>query len=238
MNYKKIAEQIQDFIKNKTKGLNGTVIGLSGGIDSTVVAYLAVNALGKENVFGIIMPYNKNEHTDDGIELAKKLGINYEVIDIKPLVEAFEKTGHFSEQFPKANIMARIRMCLLYGLANEKKFLVLGTSNKSEVMTGYYTKYGDGGVDIEPIGDLFKTEVWELARFLGIDKKIIEKIPSADLWAGQKDEDELGVNYQILDKILCGDCEGVGKEKLDKVNSWRTKTQHKREMPPICEVKK
>lgn len=230
MDYEIITDKIVKFIQEKNNGLNGAVIGLSGGIDSAVVAYLAVKALGKNNLYGLIMPYNVTENTGDGIELAETLGINYEVINIKPLVETFEKTNHFDKTSVKGNLMARVRMCLLYGIANEKKLFVLGTTNKSEFEVGYFTKHGDGGVDIEPIADLYKTEVWELARYLGISEKIINKKPSAELWANQTDEEELGISYFTLDKVLKGEIND--KKLVDKVNELKKNAQHKKSMPP------
>jgi NAD+ synthase len=232
MNYKKIAEKIENFIKQKTAGLEGAVLGVSGGIDSTVVAYLAVNALGKEKVYSLIMPYELNQNTTDGIELAEKLGIRQELIGIKPIVDAFENTINLENKVSKGNLMARARMCLLYAKANEKNRLVLGTSNKTEIMLGYFTKYGDGGVDIEPIGDLYKTEVWELAKYLGVDKKLIDKKPTADLWEGQTDEGEIGATYQEMDKVLRGE---ITKGKVyDLVQKKIKNSEHKRRMPETC----
>ncbi|MFH0948966.1 MAG: NAD+ synthase [Candidatus Aenigmatarchaeota archaeon] len=238
MDYRKVAETIESFIREKTEGFNGGVIGLSGGLDSTVVAYLSVNAIGNDRVYGLLMPYFKNSNTDDAIEIANILKIGYEIIDIKPIVESFEHTGHFSKKIPKENLMARTRMCLLYGVSNEKGMLVLGTSNKSELETGYFTKYGDGGVDIEPIGDLYKTEVWELARFLGVSKKIIGKEPSADLSPGQTDEADLGMGYYTLDKILRGQTESADPAIIKKVRNLFERSQHKRELPPVARVER
>lgn len=207
---KKEAKRIEKFILDRCKSLNGGVIGLSGGIDSAVVAYLSVRALGRDNVLGILMPYG-NQSTEDAELVAKKLGIDYDIINIKPLVETFEKQAkYFGGELPKGNLMARIRMCLLYGAANQKRRLVLGTTNKSEYLISYYTLWGDGGVDIEPIVQLYKTQLWELAKELGVPEKIIKKAPSAGLWEGQTDEGELGITYQNLDAIL----EGLIDQKL------------------------
>jgi len=178
MKYKETIKKINQFIRGRSKGLNGGVIGLSGGIDSTVVAYLSVRALGKEKVYGLILPYGK-QSTEHGELIAKQLGIDYDIINIKPMVDAFEKQAkYFEEELPKGNLMARVRMCLLYGAANKMGRLVLGTTNKSEMEIGYFTKHGDGAVDIEPIVHLYKTEVWKLAEELKepeVPKEIIEK---------------------------------------------------------------
>jgi NAD+ synthase len=237
MNYEKIARKIEIFIKQKTAGLEGAVLGVSGGIDSTVVAYLAVNALGKEKLHGIIMPYKWNGNMDDGAELSKKLGIPHEVIEIKDLVDAYEKIDFFNNRIAKGNLMARIRMCLLYGKANKDNLMVLGTSNKTEMMLGYFTKYGDGGCDIEPIADLYKTEVWELAKYLGVDKKLIDKKPTADLWDGQTDEGEIGATYREIDAALKGDIEAIVKmpaKNYVKIQNMIKNSEHKRKMPETC----
>jgi NAD+ synthase len=232
MNYEKIAGKIENFIREKTNGLEGAVLGVSGGIDSTVVAYLAVNALGKKKVYGLIMPYELNQNTTDGIEFAEKLGIRQELIGIKPIVRAFENAIVLEDKVSKGNLMARARMCLLYAKANEKNRLVLGTSNKTEIMLGYFTKYGDGGCDVEPIGDLYKTEVWELAKYLGVDKKLIDKKPTADLWEGQTDEGEIGATYQEMDRVLKGEIK-EGKV-YDLVQKKIKNSEHKRKMPETC----
>lgn len=237
MNYKTVSKKITDFIRKKNNNLNGTVIGLSGGLDSTVVAYLAVKALGKNKVTGLILPYKENKETEEGIKIAKILGIKYYIINIQPIFESFEGAGFFIDKMTRGNLMARIRMCLLYGFANRNNMFVLGTSNKSEIQIGYFTKYGDGGADIEPIGDLYKTEVWELAKYLDIPEEIINKKPSAGLWDGQTDENEIGISYVIIDKILKGKISGIDKDKIKVIKERYKNSEHKRKMPPIAKVR-
>lgn len=238
MKYETTIKKIEEFIRNRTKGLEGGVIGLSGGIDSAVVAYISTRALGKEKVYGLILPYGK-QSIEDGELVAKKLGIEYDIVNIRPMVDIFEKQAkYFKEDLAKGNLMARVRMCLLYGAANKKSMLVLGTTNKSEMEIGYVTKHGDGAVDIEPIAHLYKTQVWEMAEELGIPKKIIEKKPSAELWAGQTDENELGFDYYTLDQILQGKTEGIEEKVIERVKNLRKGSWHKKQMPQNLEGKK
>ncbi|MEA1905712.1 MAG: NAD+ synthase [Euryarchaeota archaeon] len=187
---------------------SGAVIGLSGGIDSAVVAHLAVEAVGKENVLAIMLPVQDltpGYDTDDAIDVANRLGIEYRVIEVGDVLHGFSDS--IPDYDPDAvvasgNLTARIRMCVLYYYANLMNRLVVGTGNRTELLLGYATKHGDAGVDLEPIGDLYKTEVFELAGFLGVPERIIRKAPSARLWAGQTDEGELGMRYPDIDRIL------------------------------------
>ena len=204
----KSARIIENYIAGEVAKSNkcGIVLGLSGGIDSSVVAALGKNALGKEKVHGIIMPSSSNTKSDydDAVSLAKGLGISYEAVPIEDILESFKATGLFEGKMAYANIKPRIRMSLLYGYANSNNYLVAGTGNRSEIMIGYFTKFGDSGVDILPIGSLYKTQVFELAESLGIPEQIIKKKPSAGLWENQTDEAELGITYRNLDLILAG----------------------------------
>lgn len=195
-------------------GTDKLIIGLSGGIDSAVVASLCVRAVGKENVIGVLLPNRSNEMTpsvseERAIELANKLGIQTTTIPIFFLVtEISAKTQIIdnkdsSNLLRMGNIAARTRMIILYDQAAEHKGLVIGTTNKSEQMIGYFTKYGDGGVDFEPLLEFYKTEVYEIAHMLGdIPNNTIMAKPSAELWNKQTDEDELGISYEVLDKVL------------------------------------
>jgi len=220
----KTVEKLTHFIRNVVKKAKarGVVVGLSGGIDSSVVATLCVKALGRDKVLGVIMPERDSDPKD--IEhakmIAEKLGIRYIISDITDILKAFGAGGYVpTKEFDRiadGNLKARIRMCILYYFANRRKLLVAGTSNKSELYMGYGTKYGDLGSDFLVIGNLFKTEVRELAKYLGIPQEIIDKPPSAGLWKGQKDEEELGITYEVLDRILERIEKGEDKEKISK----------------------
>ena len=203
----KTIKKIEEFIKSRVEssGSSGIVLGLSGGIDSTLVAYLSQRALGAHNVLAIIMPSQTTPYED--LEHAKKvgkiLGIECETIPIDHLLKFFpDLCSHTPNELALANLKARMRMMILYYHSNSLNRIVMGTGNLSELMIGYFTKYGDGGVDILPIGDLYKTQVWKIAQALEVPKEIIEKPPAAGLWAGQTDEKELGIEYRVLDKIL------------------------------------
>lgn len=207
LNTEKAIAEMEEFIKRKVdeSKSSGIVLGLSGGIDSTVVAYLSQRALGASNVLGLIMPSEttSSEDVEHAQVIAELLGIEYEIIHIDHLIEPFYNLcSHESNELARANLKARIRMMTLYYHSNSLNRLVAGTGNLSELLVGYFTKYGDGGVDILPIGDLYKTHVRDVARALNVPLEIIEKPPTAGLWPGQTDEEELGMEYNVLDEIL------------------------------------
>ena len=178
---------------------------MSGGIDSTLIAYLACEAVGNDNVFGIVMPSATTPPEDKvhGIEIAQNLGIDYKEVAIDSILDEYlSLTQLEKDNLAIGNLKARIRMSIIYYYANAKNYLVSGTGNRSEILIGYFTKHGDGACDMEPIGDLYKTEVYKLSEFLNIPEEIIKKPPRAGLWANQTDEDEIGMSYDLLDEIL------------------------------------
>lgn len=228
---------------------SGAVIGLSGGIDSTVTAYLAVEAIGHENVLGILLPVQDltpEQDMTDAADIVNRLGIEHRIIEIDGVLRSF--SGSIPDYdagavIANGNLIARTRMCLLYYYANLMNRLVIGTGNRTELLLGYATKYGDAGVDMEPLGDLYKTEVCELARFLGVPERIIEKPPSARLWAGQTDEMELGMGYQEIDRILRMlideklnaeeiEVHGISADAVHDLIDRIRASEHKRCMPP------
>ena len=246
-----VANIIGGWLKDKVKlsGTAGGVIGLSGGVDSAVVAALAVRALGKDAVFGLILPCESDpEDMEDAISVARELGIRYRLIDMVDHFAVFNdriNTENMTWADPKGanlvrgNLKSRLRMVMLYIYANMFNYLVLGTGNLTEIMTGYCTKYGDGGVDLEPIGDLYKTDVWNMAKFLELSERIITKPPSADLWKGQTDEDELGMPYAELDEAVAANLASDGlpddaTEAQCAADLLYKRSEHKRHVPPVC----
>ncbi len=234
-----VKDQIAAWIKKKIEeaGAKGAIIGLSGGIDSSVVAALAKEALG-DNVLGVIMPcHSKPEDEDHAKILAEKFSIRTEYVDIGDTFDALKRGLPKAEGLAPANIKPRLRMTALYYFANLHNYIVLGTDNKDELMVGYFTKYGDGGVDLLPIASLYKGEVRELGRVLGVPDEIINKAPSAGLWSGQTDEEEMGITYDELDEILHAlendQTQGIDPEKVRKVREMIESTEHKRNLPEI-----
>jgi NAD+ synthase len=229
-------------------GTEGAVLGLSGGIDSTTVAYLAVEALGPDAVHGLVMPSvaNSEENMSDAEWVAQELGIEYDVVEIQPIAETF------FEAFPEAaddrmaagNVYVRTRAVLNYFVANHEDRVVLGTGNRAEAMAGYYTKYGDQAVDCNPIGNLYKQQVRQLAAHLGAPENLVTKTPSAEMWSGQTDEAEMGLDYDTLDAILALHIDGplskaatvraldVDESHVERVVELYERSAHKRAMPP------
>ncbi|MBU0497313.1 MAG: NAD+ synthase [Candidatus Thermoplasmatota archaeon] len=252
INPEEVTTIITEFIRTYVSNANaeGVVIGLSGGIDSAVVSILCKKALGPERVLCLFMPDETTPKIDTEHQkiIIEKFGLKNLEIDISPIVKKINNT--FPEEPDKkliANIKARIRMILLYHYANLLHGIVCGASNKSEMLTGYFTKYGDGGVDLQPIADIYKTQVYQLARYLNIPKPLHIKPPSAGLWQGQTDEIELGMTYKILDQILYGlelkySTQQIAQElriseyEVDRIHTIRVKSQHKRRLPLIPKI--
>jgi len=211
INLKETVEIISKFIKDKIdeSKTEGLVMGLSGGLDSTTAAYISLETVNRNKILGLVLPSQTTtaEDIEDALSLAEHLGIEKEVIPIDGLIEPFQhlcahSSPKYHNKLADANLKARIRMMILYYHANSLNRLVLGTGNRTELLVGYFTKYGDGGVDLLPLGDLYKTQVREIAENLRVPEKIIFKDPTAGLWPGQTDEQELGIKYSLLDKIL------------------------------------
>jgi NAD+ synthase len=197
-----LASFIRDAVA--ASGTQGVVVGLSGGIDSALSAALAVRALGAERVHGFLLPYRTSqpESERDARAVAASLGIPHRVIDISPMVDAYFAMEPDAPAERRGNKMARERMTILFDQAKKLDALVLGTSNKTEILLGYSTVFGDNASSLNPLGDLYKCQVRQLARHLGIPPVIVDKTPSADLWAGQTDEGELGFSYDVADEVL------------------------------------
>ncbi len=194
------------FIQNEVRkvGFERVVLGLSGGVDSSLVATLAAQALGPKNVLGVIMPYRTSDPKSrvDALDVVKQLGIEHLEIDISAQIDAYFERFPDADQKRRGNKMARERKSIEYDHSSAWRALDIGTSNKTELLLGYGTIYGDMASAINPIGDLYKTQVWQLADAVGVPTAIVQKAPSADLWAGQSDETELGFQYRMIDQLL------------------------------------
>ncbi len=249
-------ERIIKFIREEFERANASygIVAISGGVDSSLTLYLATEAL-RDRVIALIMPergVTKKEDVEDAISIANSLGVKYYKIEINDIIKAFKrvmpKLKSNNRLIAVGNLKARIRMCINYFVANLKNGIVIGTGNKTELLLGYFTKYGDGGVDILPIGDLYKTQVRQLARYVGVPEKIIRKTPTSGLWKGQTDEGELGASYDLIDKILYKlydegkDIDTIAKElDIDKSIILRfknmvEKNSHKRYGPKILKL--
>lgn len=256
-----VRSRIVDDIRTTVEdaGAAGVVVAMSGGLDSTATAELAVEALGSDKVLGLGLPCHKSERAgvSEARTIAEGLGIEFREIQLRPILEAFEETAASElesedgddvrpneRNYAIGNVTARLRMCCAYYAANRRRRLVLGTANRSELLLGYFTKYGDGAADAYPLGDLYKTEVRALAKRIGVPRRIVSKEPSAGFWADQTDADELGATYDVIDPLLqrlvdenesIGDAAAtldIDRETARSIAWLCAETEHKRSMPP------
>lgn len=248
--YEQITEYLQHFLSDEVRktGVKNVVLGLSGGIDSAVVALLAQRVF-KDNLLCVKMPsqYSSQSSLDDADELCRDFGLNVITVSIEAMLRAYEELNPDMDNLRRGNLSARLRMSTIFDISAKQRALVLGTSNKSELMLGYGTLYGDLSSALNPIGDLYKSEVYELAEYLGVTKSIIKKAPSADLWSGQSDEADLGYTYAELDKALKLYVEdrlskeeivemGCDRDMLDMIVERIFCNQFKRKMPLIAKL--
>ena len=251
LDLEKTRDMLVNFLRDEVHkiGFKKVILGLSGGIDSALVAFLAVEAFGAENVYTVMMPYktSSKESVEHAELVVKATGIHTKKVEITPMVEPYFAMNEDMSSLRKGNMMARTRMNVLFDNSAKEGALVLGTSNRTEILLGYSTQFGDSASAINPIGDLYKAQVWALSEFMGVPKEVIDKKPSADLWEGQTDEQELGFSYRMADEILYyltdermrpEEVAALGyDENIIKSVIRRMKTaQYKRKLPVIANV--
>ncbi len=255
LDYEAVASALSEFTRAIVDRANaeGVVVGVSGGVDSAAVLALMVRSLGNDRVFALLMPdsaVTPPEDIRDARELVERFDVAYKTIDIRPIVDAYlAATGETPDKKSLGNLRARIRMSLLYLYANMENMLVAGTADRSEILIGYFTKYGDGAVDFLPIGCLYKSQVRMLARHLGVPERIARKPSSPRLWPGQLAEAEIGIPYEEIDLILYGlfdlgmrpdevvEATGVEPWKVQRVVELHRASEHKRRPPPAPDPK-
>jgi NAD+ synthase len=248
---RRIQQNIEEFLKNMVsqKKADGVVFGLSGGIDSVTVAYLASKMFGKK-ALALVMPdstVSPSSETGDALKVIGELGLDYKLIDIDVIHKIYSNRLEPDER-ALGNLRARIRANVIYYYANLKNYLVLGTSNKSEYLIGYFTKFGDGSADILPIVKLYKTQIRKLAEFVGVPSNIVTKRSSPNLWKGHDAEEEIGIGYEKIDTILhcmvdknytldefMDGVTGISKKDVEKIYQMYQNTQHKRILPERVE---
>jgi len=239
------------FIKKEleSSGLSKLVLGVSGGIDSTVVAYLSAAAIGPANVTGVVLPYAQSnpDNIKDAEMVISRLGLNRRHVDITPMIDAYFKDHPSDDLTRRGNKMARERMSILYDISAELGALVIGTSNKSEILMGYGTLFGDLACALNPLGNLYKTQLRQLAEHLGVPPRVMGKAPSADLWAGQTDEGELGLTYEMLDILLYQMVDrrldsrkleklGFAADLIQRVRDKIARNEFKRRLPRLADL--
>jgi NAD+ synthase len=251
INCDKTIEKLVGFIKHELSetGLSRLILGISGGVDSTLVAYLSVRAVGPENLVGVILPYKSSnpENERDADMLIKHLGLKKYRVDITPQVDIYFERFPDADKIRRGNKMARERMSVLFDISALENAVVIGTSNKSEILLGYGTIFGDLACAFNPLGDLYKTQVRALARYMGVPDNIIGKTPSADLFSGQTDEGDFGFSYEDVDRLLyqlverglnpeqCEE-EGFDRAMIRKVIHMMIANEFKREAAPIAKL--
>jgi len=250
MNYQDIKKQMLIFLKEEVSkiGLSKVVVGISGGLDSAIVSVLCKEVF-QENLKGVLMPSHLSsmESIIDAKELCKKFNISYEIVEIAPMIKGYFDNIENPTPLRVGNLSARMRMSVLYDISARDNSLVVGTSNKSEILLGYGTLYGDIACAINPIGELYKSDAFGFAEFIGVPDAILNKKPSADLWAGQSDEEELGYSYKVMDDVLkllidknmTVDeliSQGIDKDLLKMLDSRVKANRFKGELPTIAKI--
>jgi NH(3)-dependent NAD(+) synthetase len=247
MNYQRVINDLVNWLKEQVEKTNskGLLVGISGGIDSAVVANLIKKAC-PDNSLGVVLPIHSSKSSlDDAKLLIEQCNIENVLIDLsqehKTILDksmnTIKNAGLFKQEYLRmtdANLRARLRMSTLYAIANNLGYMVVGTDNADETFTGYFTKYGDGGVDILPLKKIYKKDVYEIGKVLGVPENILRKAPSADLWENQTDEQEMGVSYDAIEKYMSGEKVSYEEEKI--ILSLHQKSEHKRNLPPHFEI--